>query len=119
MNRQEYEVLNPVKAKDLRRLRDLTKDVFSKIGTEKSRQRLIYDLLNTLKTDDRKRFLYIILKNANNLSSEERKYVDEFTNIFSNLYIEYETPENFEKIAYSIVMGIMAIDESKGGEKSE
>jgi len=40
----------------LRQLRDLTKDVFSNIGTEKSRQRLVYDLLNALKTNDRKRF---------------------------------------------------------------
>ncbi len=111
MMKVESEVLELVKTQDLRKLRDLTKDAFSKIGTEKSRQRLIYDLLNTIKTDNRKRFLELVLKNLNKLEDRDKA---ELTELLSNLYIEHETQENFEKIAYSIVMGIMSI-ESKGG----
>jgi len=114
----EIEVINTVKTKDLRYLKDLTREVFSKIGTEKSRQRLVYDLLNALKTDDRKRFLWLILKNVNNIKSEDNK-ANKLADILGNLYIEYETPENFEKISYSIVLGIMSIEQDKGGEKNE
>ena len=117
MKEIEYEEFRSIKAVELRELQKLTIDIFSKIGTEKSRQRLVYDLLNALKTNDRKRFLWLILKNANTLKSEDKK-VASFTRTLSNFYIEHETPENFEKIAYSIVMGIMAVEE-KGGDESE
>ncbi len=113
----EIEVINTVKTKDLRYLKDLTREVFSKIGTEKSRQRLVYDLLNALKTGDRKRFLWLILKNVNNIKSEDNK-ANKLADILGNLYIEYETPENFEKMSYSIVLGIMSIEQDKGGEKN-
>lgn len=96
-----------IKSSDLKALRDLSRDVFSKIGTEKSRQRLVYDLLNAMKTNDRKRFLWLVLKNVNNVKIEESKKVQDFARILSNLRFEYDTGENFDKIAYAVVMGIM------------
>lgn len=119
MGEVEYEILRSVKTTELRKLRDLTTEVFSKIGTERSRQRLVYDLLNALKTDDRKRFLWLILKNINTLKPEDREKVNKLTELLSSFYIEQETPENFEKIAYTVVMGIMAIKDVEGGGKNE
>jgi len=118
MEKNEYE-FSLVKPWELRKLRDLAKDVFSKIGTEKSRQRLVYDLLNTLKANDRKRFLWLILKNVNNIKSEESEKTGEFTELFSSLQFEYDTTDNFEKIAYAVVMGIMSIDSDVGGDSGE
>ena len=119
MEKVEYEAFQSVKIADLRKLLSLTTEVFSKIGTERSRQRLIYDLLNALKTDDRKRFLWLILKNINTLKPKDRSKANELTELLNTLYIEHETPENFEKIAYAIVMGIMTIEEVRGGGKDE
>lgn len=118
MSENVYEV-SYIKPWELRRLRELTTKVFSKIGTEKSRQRLIYDLLNTLKTNDRKGFLWLVLKNVNTLKSEERSKVKEFVEFLSNRYLEYETTENFEKIAYAIVIGIMSAKDVGGGDRNE
>jgi len=118
MEKVEYKEFRSIKADNLRKLRELTIEVFSKIGTEKSRQRLVYDILNALKTNDRKRFLWLILKNVNTLRADDRYKASEFTDILSDLYIEHETPENFEKIAYSIVMSMMAVGD-KGGDKDE
>lgn len=119
MGEVEYEVLLSVKTTELRKLRDLTTEVFSKIGTERSRQRLVYDLLNALKTDDRERFLWLILKNVNTLKPEDRGKANRLTELLSSLYIEHETHENFEKMAYTVVMGIMTIKDVEGGGKNE
>lgn len=108
MEKAEYEEFSHVKNSELRRLRELTTKVFSKIGTEKSRQRLVYDLLNTLKANDRNRFLLLIEKNINKVIHEEG--ASELSKLLSRLYIEYETQESFEKIAHTIVMGIMCIE---------
>jgi len=117
VNKDVYETCF-VKPWVLKKLRDLTADVFSKIGTEKSRQRLVYDLLNTLRSNNRKRFLEIVLKNVNTLKSEERGKAREFAHLLSNLWLEYETSENFEKIAYAVVMGIMNAENVGGGDKN-
>jgi len=118
MEKVEYKVTF-IKPTELKKLRDLTTKVFSKIGTERSRQRLVYDLLNALKTNDRKRFLWLILKNVNTLKPEERNKANELIESFSSLYIEHETLENFEKMAYSVVMGLMSIKSVEGGGKNE
>ncbi|MDK2781740.1 MAG: hypothetical protein PWR13_768 [Archaeoglobi archaeon] len=109
--RNSYEFLS-IKPEKLRELKNLTEDVFSKIGTEKSRQRLVYDLLNSLKTGDKNRFLWLVLKNINTIKSEE-KSASELSKLLNRLYIEYDTLENFEKIAYTLVMGIMSIESEK------
>ncbi len=119
MEEVEFEIFQYVKTTELKKLRDMTTKVFSKVGTVKSRQRLIYDLLNALKTEDRKRFLWLILKNINNLKSENRNEASKLTKILSSQYIEYETPENFEKIAYTIVMGIMCSENIEAGGTNE
>ncbi len=117
MEKVEFEIFRPIKKAELRELQDLTMKTFSKIGTERSRQRLVYDLLNALKTNNRKRFLWLILKNVNTLKPEDKEK-SEFTKFLNDLYIEHETPENFEKVAYTIVMGIMSIDKDERGEEN-
>lgn len=114
MNESEY--VFAIRPSELIKLRDLVTKVFSKIGTAKSRQRLVYDMLNALKTEDRKRFVWLVLKNLNALRSEESGEVEELSKLLSDLYLKCETPENFEKFAYSIVTGVMSI---RGGEENE
>lgn len=111
-----------LKLSELRRLKEETNEIFSNIGTEKSRQRLVYDLLNTLKTKDRNRFMWLILKNITTVITDEKigirvkKYLDSLAEYLMN----DETEENFEKIAYAVIMGIMSAEkkkESEGGEE--
>ena len=118
MEKNEYE-FSSVKPWELRQLRDLTKDVFSNIGTEKSRQRLVYDLLNALKTNDKKRFLWLIMKNINTVKTEKSEKVGELAEFLSDLQFEHDATENFDKIAYAIVMGIMSAKSKTGGDLSE
>lgn len=111
-----------LKLSELRRLKEETNEIFSNIGTEKSRQRLVYELLNTLKTKDRNRFMWLILKNITTVITDEKigirvkKYLDSLAEYLMN----DETEENFEKIAYAVIMGIMSAEkkkESEGGEE--
>jgi len=104
---------------DLRKLRDLAMEVFSSIGTEKSRQRLVYDLLNALKTNDKNRFLWLILKNVNAAKTENYEKAKEFANLLGTLQFEYDAEKNFEKIAYAIVMGIMSAESKERGGSNE
>ncbi|MCS7123090.1 MAG: hypothetical protein RMJ17_00725 [Candidatus Aenigmarchaeota archaeon] len=111
-----------MKLSELRRLKEETNEIFSNIGTEKSRQRLVYDLLNTLKTKDRNRFMWLILKNINTVITDEKIgiRVKKYSDFLAEHLMSYEMEENFEKIAYAIIMGIMSVEkkkESEGGEE--
>ncbi len=116
---RENEIITPIKQKDLKEIWELTKKTFSKIGTEHSRQRLIYDLLNALRTHNRKKFIELILRKINTLKSEDKNNKIKLMNRLSNVYIEYDTTENFEKMAYTIIMGIMSVESEEKGGKNE
>jgi len=45
--------------------------------------------------------------------------VKRFAEFLSTLQFEHETAENFDKIAYAIVMGIMSVESEKGGGSNE
>jgi len=111
---ENKEIIHGIKAKDLKNLQNYTEKAFGKIfeGREKAKQRLIYDSLNHIKTNDRDSFLNQLLKILNAKSDE--KDINKLVELINMLYVEYDTPENFQKIAYAIIMGIMAA--KKGGE---
>ena len=109
----EEKIFN-VSEKNLKTLRHYTEISFGKIfeGKEKAKQRLIYDFLNYIKTNDRESFLNQLLKILNAKADDQD--VNDLEKLISTLYVEYNTPENFSKIAYTIIMGIMV--SKKGGE---
>lgn len=100
---------------ELGKLRKETKEIFSKIGTEKSRQRLVYELLNSLKSRDWNRFKFLVVKNVNSVVTNEEigSKAKEYSDFLGNLLDKYETEENFEKIAYAVIIGIIAAGEEK------
>ncbi|RLC38465.1 MAG: hypothetical protein DRH33_04475 [Candidatus Nealsonbacteria bacterium] len=111
---ENEEIISGIREKDLETLRYYTEKAFGKIfeGKEKAKQRLIYDFLNYIKTDSRDSFLNQLLKILNTrIDDEDVKNLARLINTFN---VKYDTTENFSKIAYTIIMSIMAIEE--GGE---
>jgi len=99
---------------DLKDLKKYSEMVFGKIfeGREKAKQRVVYDLLNYMKTNNKNQFINQTLKLiASKMDDPETKKLSELIN---TLWVEYDTPENFEKMGYAIIMGI--ISSKKGGE---
>ncbi|BAT71828.1 conserved hypothetical protein [Thermosulfidibacter takaii ABI70S6] len=96
----------------LEELEILSKKVWGEIfkGREKAKQRVVYDLLNHLRKGDNNKFLYQILKLlASNSSNETIRMIEIINQIFAKSSLQ----ENFEKIGYAIIMGLMT---AKGGE---
>ena len=107
MNEEKMEI-GKISDRDLRNLKKYSEKAFEKIfeGREKAKQRVVYDLLNYIKTNNRAKFFDQILKLLNTKIDEEsiRKLVD----TINELSIQYDTPENFERMGYTIVMSIMS-----------
>ena len=105
---ENEEIIYGIGIKDLDSLRYHSEIAFGKLfeGREKAKQRLIYDFLNYIKTNDRGSFLNQLLKILN--AKADDKDVNNLKKVISRLYVEYDTPENFKKIAYTIIMSIMA-----------
>jgi len=105
---EEIIEIGQITDKELKEIKEYTEKAFGKIfeGREKARQRVVYDLLNYIKTNNRAKFLDQILKLLNTQIEEEvvRKLVENI----NVLFIQYDTLENFEKIGYTIIMGIMS-----------
>ena len=75
------------------------------------RQKLVYNLLNAIKGNDQKEFFWLLLRALNAKLGEE-----EANRIFKQIIGIYPlSSSEFEKVAYSVVLGIM----SAGGGKSE
>ena len=98
---------------ELRYLKYLSEKVFEKVfeNREKAKQRVIYDLLNYLRSDDVYKFLDHILKLLGSYTHEDN--IKKFIGLINKL--DYYNPENFKKIGYTIIMGLM----SSGGERNE
>lgn len=101
-------VKKPISMKDYNEIKIYTKKAFENIGSENYRQRLIYKLLNTVKTNNQSDFFSSLLRALN--SRKNDKNVKRLSRKLEWLYPL--SPANFEKVAYSIIMGIMAV----GGE---
>ena len=77
--------------------------------SENYKQKLIYNLLNALKANDQEKFLWLLLRALNALSS------DEYRPLITSINEGFSLPQTiFEKWGYSIVLGLMA-----GGQESK
>ncbi|MFW6120600.1 MAG: hypothetical protein ACOC80_06825 [Petrotogales bacterium] len=105
-------VKKPISDEELKNLKYLTNKALSKVGSENYRQKLAFNLLNTVKADDQNEFFWILLR-----ALSSRKDDGNIKNLSSELQRIYPlTPVDFEKVAYSIIMGIIASESEFGGE---
>lgn len=89
----------------LRNIRDLSSRALGKAGSDNYRQKLVFDLLNTVKANDQNRFLWILLRTLNAQAKDNpdaRRLADLLGKAFLSSEVE------FEKVAYSVILGIMA-----------
>ncbi len=110
MNEKEEITLIP--RYELKEIKSYSEKAFKIVfeGKEKAKQRIVYDLLNYLKTNNKNEFLYQVLKLLTpNMDKED---VRELISLLNKMNMDYDTPENFQKLGYTIIMGIM----SSGGE---
>ncbi len=93
-------------------LEKLSEKVWGEVfkGREKAKQRVVYELLNYLRTGENSKFLHQILKLLASNSFDETKRMIE---IINHIFARSNLQENFEKMGYTIVMGLMT---AKGGE---
>ena len=76
--------------------------------SENYRQKLVYNLLNAVKGNNQKEFFWMVLRalNARSDKIETSKVSEKIGKIYPL------SPSEFEKLAYSIILGIM----SAGGD---
>jgi len=75
------------------------------------RQKLVYNLLNAVKENNQKEFFWRVLRalNARSDKSEVTKLSKEIRRMYPL------SSSEFEKLAYSVILGIMSV-ESEGGD---
>ena len=112
LKRQKKVVKKPLSERELGRIKDLANGAFSNIGTENYRQKLAYTLLNTVKADNQKEFFWTLLRPLN-----AQKDNDKTKDLVGELMAVYPLgSKDFEKVAYSVIMGIMSAKTESGGE---
>lgn len=94
----------------LKKIKEAVSDGF-KNESDNYKQKLVYNLLETIRNNDQKEFFYILLKAIN-------KHKEDYTKLLEELNKSYDVmPEEvFVNFAYSVVIGIMA---TYRGEKNE
>ena len=93
-----------VQDKVLWRIKRLSKEVLGKAGSDNYRQKLVFDLLNAVKANDQDRFLWILLR-ALNAHSKDNPKAKELASALMDVFPSSEA--DFEKVAYSVILGIM------------
>jgi hypothetical protein len=95
---------------DLKELKEAVENSFKDEKSDSYKQKLVYDLLETVRNNDQREFFYILLKTIN-------KPKDNFKELWTKLqkYYDVMPEEAFVNFAYSIIIGIMAT--YSGGEK--
>lgn len=95
--------------KVLWRIKSLSREVLGKAGSDNYRQKLVFDLLNAVKANDQDRYLWILLRVLNAHSKDNPKTRE----LASALMAVFPSSEaDFEKVAYSVILGIMSGGES-------
>jgi len=96
----------------LKIVKSLSTDAFSKIGSENYKQKLIYNLLNIVKANNQKEFLWTLLRalNSQKDDAKAKELVKELKDIYPI------SSGDFEKLAYSVIMGIMSAKSETGGD---
>ena len=113
--------MTTVNVEELDKLRIKIKNVFEEIEYVKSpgekssgwKERLLFDMLESLKTGNRSKFLWLLLKTLT--PYREKHDVRELLEILTEMHIVDAPEKTFEKVAYTIVMGIMS-SRDIGGE---
>ncbi|MDI6723498.1 MAG: hypothetical protein QMD61_02495 [Methanobacterium sp.] len=85
-------------------IKKFTNKAFSNIGSENYRQKIVYNLLNTVKVSNQSDFFSILLRTLN--AQKDNEDVKKLSSKLMEIYPL--TPGNFENVAYSIIMGIMS-----------
>ncbi|MGC9079852.1 MAG: hypothetical protein ACP5G1_03890 [Nanopusillaceae archaeon] len=95
---------------DLKDLKDKVSKVFQ-YETDNYKQKLVYNLLETVKNNDQKEFFYILLKTIN-------KPKEDYKELWEYLQKNFDImPENiFVNFAYTLIISIMS---TYAGEKNE
>ncbi|MEM3473648.1 MAG: hypothetical protein QW735_03570 [archaeon] len=95
---------------DLERLKDAAEEAF-KNESDNYKQKLVYNLLETVRNNDQKNFFYILLRVINKPEGNLKQ-------LFETLKENYDImpEEAFVNFAYSIILGIMS---TYRGEKNE
>jgi len=89
---------------ELKRVKNLTTNAFSKIGSENYRQKLVYNLLNIAKANNQREFFWTLLRALN--SQKDNIKAKELVKDLRDVYPM--ASGDFEKLAYSVIMGIMS-----------
>jgi hypothetical protein len=95
---------------DLEELKEAVKDSFKNEKSDNYKQKLVYDLLETVRNNDQKEFFYILLKAINKPKINFKELWIKLQN-----YYDVMPEEAFVNFAYSIIIGIMAT--YSGGEE--
>jgi len=88
---------------DFKNLKKNCSEVFNKLGSDNYKQKLVYKLLSLIKVNNQNEFFNVLLRTLNSKDTDEKKKLCEKLN---SIYPVDE--KDFENVAYSIVMGIMA-----------
>ncbi len=97
-------------AEELEGLMKKTKNVFSG-ESESYKQKMVFNLLNTIKSNDRKEFFCVLLKKINVKIKDDKKSKDakELSEKISGYLNQIYLPsKDFEKMAFTIILGIMS-----------
>jgi len=90
----------------LSNIKNLSRKVLGKIGSDSYRQKLVFDLLNAVKARDQSRFLWIILRAINAHSKDNPEDAKKLSSTLMKVFPSSDS--EFEKVAYSIILGIIA-----------
>ncbi|MDI9645257.1 MAG: hypothetical protein QFX40_01010 [Archaeoglobales archaeon] len=85
-----------------RQITSTTKQLFSRISPS-LRAKLIHILLNSIRTKDRENFVFELLRNLNTINDSKKEDLAEM--LEEILFLD---DKEFEKVAYSIILGIMS-----------
>jgi len=96
---------------DLEDIREAVSEGF-KSESLNYKQKLVYNLLETIRNNDQKEFFYILLKAINKPKKDYARLLEQLNNNYDVM-----PEEAFVNFAYTVVIGIMATYD--GGEKNE
>ncbi len=86
-------------------IKRLSGEVLGKVSSDSYKQKLVFDLLNAVKAKDQNRFLWILLRAINAHSKDNSENVKKLSSVLMEVFPSSDS--DFEKVAYSIILGIM------------
>jgi len=93
---------NEIYDRKLKSIAESAKNAFLE-QSDNYKQKLVYNLLNTINASDYEKFQWMVLRAANS----SRRGAKDFVDSLKEFQVEMKT-KKFEDIAYAVVMGIMS-----------